>query len=157
MQFTLVKVLTTDAVSQLINEVALVKTDCLEMTCYACSSPGGLTWCIVQRGLALLDRVLLLRKIHLEFFVFFSRKNTQAMQDPPELIKCSDGWHCQRLFWYTRSLTELITRSWCGCSLEGVWDTWVACSEDCMWSRHVSITFWGVCNHVARPSMVLAS
>ena len=29
---------------------------------------GGLTWCIVQRGLALLDRVLLLRKIHLEFF-----------------------------------------------------------------------------------------
>ena len=27
-----------------------------------------------------------------------SRKNTQAMQDPPELIKCLDGWHCQRLF-----------------------------------------------------------
>ena len=47
---------------------------------------GGLTWCIVQRGLALLDRVLLLRKIHLDFFDFFSRKNTQAMQDPPELI-----------------------------------------------------------------------
>ena len=39
-----------------------------------------------------------------------ARKNTQAMQDPPELIKCSDGWHCQRLFRYTGSLTELITR-----------------------------------------------
>ena len=26
-----------------------------------------------------------------------SRKNTQAMRDPPELIKCLDGWHCQRL------------------------------------------------------------
>ena len=41
----------------------------------------------VQRGLALLDRVLLLRMIHLEFFS--SRKNTQAMQDPPGLI---DVW-----------------------------------------------------------------
>ena len=43
----------------------------------------------VLRGLALLDHVLLLRKIHLEFSLFFSRKNTQAMQDPPELI---DVW-----------------------------------------------------------------
>ena len=25
------------------------------------------------------------------FLGFFSRKNTQAMQDPPELIKCLDG------------------------------------------------------------------
>ena len=56
------------------------------MTCYVRSSHRGLTWCIVQRGLALLDRVLLLRKIHLEFFGFFSRKNTQVIQDPPELI-----------------------------------------------------------------------
>ena len=54
---------------------------------------GALTWCIVQRGLALLDHVLLLRMIHLEFFwgLLSSRKNTQAMQDPPESIKCSDG------------------------------------------------------------------
>ena len=28
---------------------------------------------------------------------FLSRKNTQAMQDPPELIKSSDGRHCQVL------------------------------------------------------------
>ena len=27
----------------------------------------------------------------------FSRKNTQAMQDPPELIKCSGDWHCRVL------------------------------------------------------------
>ena len=38
-------------------------------------------------------------------------------------------------------LAELISCSWRGCSLEEVWDTRVACSEDCMWSRHVLITF----------------
>ena len=31
------------------------------------------------------------------FLVWDSRKNTQAMRDPPELIKCSDGQHCQVL------------------------------------------------------------
>ena len=84
-------------------------------------------------------------EIHLELlgyflFLFFSRKNPQAMQDPPGLIECSDGWHCQ-IPAATWDLAELISCSWRGCSLEGVGDTRVACSEDCMWSRHVSITF----------------
>ena len=81
----------------------------------------------VQSGLALLDCVLLLRKIHLEVFKdFFSRKNTKAMQDPPGLIDVQMVGTVR--FWrslpwvhgdlagpsYNQNLPELISCSWCG-------------------------------------------
>ena len=104
---------------------------------------GGLTWCIVQRGLALLDRVLLLRKIHLEFFLLspgrtLKQCRTHQSWSNVRVIGTVGSWTCEL---WTQDLPELITRWWRGCSLEVFWDTRVACSEDCMWSRHVSITF----------------
>ena len=48
----------------------------------------------------------------------------------PEPVNCERGT-CQ----------SWSPRWWRGCSLEVFWDTRVACSEDYMWSRHVSITF----------------
>ena len=80
----------------------------------------------VQCGLALLDRVLLLRRIHLGLCSFSPRKNTYAMQDPPGLI---DVWVVGTVrFWrslpwvhgdlagpsYNQNLPELISCSWCG-------------------------------------------
>ena len=59
---------------------------------------GGLTWCIIQSGLALLNHVLLLRKIHLEFFVtFFLQEEHSSNAGPTRADQCSDGWHCQVL------------------------------------------------------------
>ena len=88
---------------------------------------------------------------------------------PTRADQCSDGWHCQvlvgfclgsMLTWRTSigtDQTELIFWWWRGCALEGIEDAWVACGEEHMWSQRVSITFWGVCNHVTRSSVVLAS
>ena len=131
---------------------------------------GGLTWCIVQHGLALLDRVLLLRKIHLEFFVTFSPgrtlKQCRTHQSWSMFRRLALSGSGRFLPWVhgdladldkRQDLTELIFWWWHGCALEGIEDAWVSCGEDHMWSRRVLITFWGVCNHVARPSMVLAS
>ena len=75
------------------------------------------------------------------FFFFSPGRTLKQCRTHQGWFECSDGWHCQILQPLTWDLAELISCSWRGCSLEGVWDTRVACSEDCMWSRHVSITF----------------
>ena len=80
------------------------------------------------------------------FCSFTSRKNTQAMEDPPELIECSDGWHCQVLVRFfallsPQTLAEPISCSWRGWPWRWSEHFWVACSKDCMWSQQVSITF----------------
>ena len=92
-----------------------------------------------------------------------SRKNTQAMQDPPELIDVQMVGTVR--FWrslpwvhgdlagpfISQNLPELISCAWCGCPGGRSEYFQVICGENHMWSRQVSITFWGVHNHIMVP------
>ena len=51
----------------------------------------GFTWCIVQCGLALLDRVLLLRKIHLESLDHGFQEEHSSNAGHTRADQCSDG------------------------------------------------------------------
>ena len=47
-----------------------------------------------------------------QFFGFDFRTPGRPCKDigPAIADQCLDGWHCQRLFWYSGSLPELITQ-----------------------------------------------
>ena len=77
------------------------------------------------------------------FFIFFLQGEPSSNAGPTR-ADWMFGWLVLSDLTATEwDLVELISCSWHGWSLERVWDARVACGEDCMWSWHVSITFWG--------------
>ena len=85
-------------------------------------------------------------------FYLFSLQEEPSSNARPTRADWMFGWLVLSDLTATEwDLAEPISCSWCGWSLEGIEDAWVTCGEDCMWSRCVSITFLGVCNHVVVP------
>ena len=88
------------------------------------------------------------------FMTFGTSGRPYPYSGPAIADQCLDGWCCWVLWVFTFcsdlvdplmewNLPVLISWWWCGCSLEVIWDTQVACGEYHMWSQHVSINFWG--------------